>query len=73
MKIEPQKLFIAVSPQGKMCGPCMAEKELVEKSLTEGLRRTLELYALVNGIEQLSTWQELGYRVIPCLVTPLED
>jgi hypothetical protein len=64
MKIEQQKMYIAVRPTGLMIGPCMLTRSDVETALNMGIQRTPKI--------KLS-WRELGYKVIPCLVTPIEE
>jgi hypothetical protein len=73
VKTKPQEMFIAVRPDGTMCGPCMDDYEMVKASLDIGLNRVRKRSGKMGGpiFAEGQSWEEMGYRIIKCLVTPL--
>lgn len=64
MKPLPQKIWIAVNPQGRMCGPAGDTEGFVRKALVGGYRRTANPFGVWKDLERL------GYKVIQVLACP---
>lgn len=73
MKTEPQKMYIAVRPDGTMCGPCMDTKSATEEALDIAWIRIKNVVGDRDGFlgHDKHPWEQYGYSVIPCIVTPL--
>lgn len=66
-KIEPQIRWVAVNPQGIVCGPCMK---------TEQETKLCMLDAFINTTGYLAQWHDLqamGYNVIECWIMPIGE
>ena len=67
MCIQSQKRWVAVNPNGIICGPCMEKESDTQHALVVGYIRTQRKIIDWKGI------YDMGYRVIECWITPVEN